>query len=77
MPVLLTEINTLGEQVRPDRGGVIQCHLFEAKACNEEDCSDEVLTLRHAIDTKKRQCCRESVINHDSLSGYRSNTNLT
>ena len=60
MPVFLTEINTLGEQVRPDRGGVIQCHLFEANACNEEGRSDEILALGHVIDTKKRQCYRKS-----------------
>ena len=60
MPVLLTEINTPGEQVRPDRGGVIQCHLFEAKARNEEGRSDEILALGHVIDTKKRQCYQGS-----------------
>ena len=33
MPVLLTEINALGEQVRPDRRRVIQRHLLESKTC--------------------------------------------
>lgn len=59
MPVFLTEIDALGEQVRSDRGRVIQRHLLEAKTCDEENCSNEVLALGYAVDTEKGQSCRE------------------
>ena len=77
VPVLLAEVNAFGEQVRSDGWGVIECHLLEPEARNEESCGDEILSPGHVIDTKKRQCYRRKVINRGSLSrqqlGYQPN----
>lgn len=67
MPILLTEINALCEQVRSDGGCVIQCHLLEAKTCDEENSSDEVLTLGHVVNTENRQSCRRKAISDDAF----------
>ena len=67
MPVLRAKVNALCKQVRPDRRCVIQRHLLETKACDEEERSNEVLSLGHVIDTEKRQCFRRSVINGDNF----------
>ena len=68
VPVLRTEINALGEKVRADRWDVIQGHLLEPEAGNEENGSNEVLTLGHVIDTEKGECCGRKVVSRDSPS---------
>ena len=67
MPVLLAEIDALGEQVRSDSGCVIQRHLLEAKTCDEKNRSDEVLTLGHVVDAKKRQTCCRRAVSHGTI----------
>jgi len=47
VPVVLTEINALGEQVRSDRRCLIQRQLLETKNCDEAERSGEVLSLGH------------------------------
>jgi hypothetical protein len=41
-PITWAEVKALGEQIRSDRGCVIECHLFEAKAKNEEKSAERI-----------------------------------
>lgn len=77
VPVLLTEVNAFGEQVRSNGWGVIECHLFEPEARNEESCSDEILSPEHIINTEKRQRYHRKVISRGSLPRNGLGTNLT
>jgi hypothetical protein len=67
VPVLLTEIDALGEQVRSDSRCVIQRHLLEAETCDEKNRSDEVLALGHVVDAKKRQTCYRRAVSHGTI----------
>jgi len=69
IPVPLTEVYALGEQVRSNRGRVIQRHLLEAKTRDEEYRGDEILTLGHTVYADKRECCRRGMISYGAFEG--------